>query len=89
MSLYVLDPSNFDSLRQEVVELLFLLECEFPPTIFNILMHLSIHLEYEIENCGPVRTRWMYPIERYMKVFKKNVFIRKKPEGSMSEGYSM
>jgi hypothetical protein len=89
MSLHVLDPLNFVSLRQEVVEVLCLLEREFPPTIFNISMHLLIHIEYELEHCGPVRMRWMYPIERYMKVLKKIVRTREKPEGSMSEGYSM
>jgi hypothetical protein len=76
MSLHVLDPSNFVSLRQEVVEVLCLLEHEFPPTIFNILMHILIHIEYELDNCGPVRMRWMYPIERYMKVLKTIVHTR-------------
>jgi hypothetical protein len=76
-------------LREEVVEVLCLLEREFPPTIFNISMHLLIHIENELEHCGLVRTRWMYPIERYMKVLKKIVRTREKPEGSMSEGYSM
>ena len=89
MSLYVLDPSNFDSLMEEVVEVLCLLEREFPPTILNISMQLLIHLEYELEHCGLVRTRWMYPIERYMKVLKTIVHTREKPKGSMSEGYSM
>jgi hypothetical protein len=90
MSLHVLDPSNFDNLRGEVVEVLCLLEREFPPTIFNISMHLLIHLEYELEHCGLIRMRWMYPIERYMKVLKKKFVCNKeKPEGSMSEGYSM
>jgi hypothetical protein len=63
MSLHVLHPLNFDSLREEVVEVLCLLEHEFPPTIFNSSMHLLIHLEYELKHCGPVRSRWMYPIE--------------------------
>ena len=56
MSLHVLYPSNFDSLREEVVEVPCLLEQEFPPTIFSISMHILIHLEYELEHCGPVRT---------------------------------
>ena len=52
-------------------------------------MHLLIHLEHELEHCGPIRTRWMYPIERYMKVLK--IFLRNKakPEGSICEGYLM
>ena len=59
MSLHILDPSNFDSLREEVVEVLCLSEREFPPTIFNIYMHPFIHLENKLENCGLVRMRWM------------------------------
>ena len=89
MSMHVLDPSNFDNLKEEVVEVLCLLEREFAPTIFNISMHLLVHLEHELEYCGPIRTRWMYPIERYMKVLKKFVRNKAKPEGSMCEGYIM
>ena len=73
MILHILDCSNFDSLRKESIEVLCLLEKEFPPAIFNISMHLLIHLENELEYCGPVRSRWMYPIELYMKVLKKIV----------------
>ena len=83
MSLHILDPSNFDSLREDVFEVLCLLEQEFPPTIFNISMHLLMHLENELEHCGPIRMRWMYPIERYMKILKKFVRNKEKPEGSM------
>ena len=74
MSMHVLDPSNFDNLKEEVVEVLCLLEREFAPTIFNISMHLLVHLEHELEYCGPIRNRWMYPIEQYMKVMK-NVWL--------------
>lgn len=52
-------------------------------------MHLLIHLEYEVEHCGPIRMRWMYPIERYMRVLKKIVRTWEKAEDNMSEGYSM
>ena len=79
MSLHVLDTSNFDNLREEVVEVLRLLEREFPPTIFTISMHLLIHLENELEHCGPIRTRWMSPIERYMKVLRTFVHNKEKP----------
>lgn len=85
----VLNPSNFDNLRGEVVEVLRLLEQEFPPAIFNISMHLLIYLEHELGHCGPIRPRWMYPIERYMKVLKKFFCNNEKTEGIICEGYLM
>ena len=63
MSLHVLDFSNFDNLRGEIVEVLSLLKGEFTPVIFNICMHNIIHLDHGIDNCVPIRMRWMYPIE--------------------------
>jgi hypothetical protein len=63
MSLNVLNPSNFYNLRGEAIEVLCLLECELPPTIFNISMHLLTHLELELENYGLIRTRWLYHIK--------------------------
>ena len=38
MSLHVLDPSNFDNLREEVVEVLCLLEREFASIILDSLL---------------------------------------------------
>ena len=42
----------------------------FPPTFFDIMVHLIVHLVREIKCCGPVYLRWMYPVERYMKNLK-------------------
>ena len=38
----------------------------FPPLVFIVMMHLPIHLAYEVYVCGPVCYRWMYPFERYI-----------------------
>ena len=57
--------------------------------MFYMYKNMHRNIEYKLEHCGPVRTRWMYPIERYMKVLKKIVRTREKPEGGMSKGYSM
>jgi hypothetical protein len=38
----------------------------------------------ELDLCGPVATRWMYPIERYMKILKICV-----PNMARLEGYSV
>ncbi|XP_071739124.1 uncharacterized protein [Rutidosis leptorrhynchoides] len=59
----------------------------FPPSFFDVIFHLSVHLAYEARIGGPVHYRWMYPIERYLATLKSYVQNRSKPEGSISEGY--
>jgi hypothetical protein len=66
-----------------------LLEKRFPPTFMNIMPHLPIHLVEELFICGPMHTRWMYPMERYMKNLKDYVRTYARPEASMAEGYVM
>ncbi len=48
------------------------------------MTHLLCHLVDELDLCGPVATRWMYPIERYMKILKICV-----PNMARLEGYSV
>jgi hypothetical protein len=50
-----------------------LLEMEFPPSSFDIMTHLPYHIIEELDMCGPAATRWMYPVERYMKMLKNYV----------------
>ena len=45
------------------------LERIFPPSFFDSMEHLPVHLAYEAKICGPVQYRWMYPFERYVKIF--------------------
>jgi hypothetical protein len=73
----------------DVVIALCMLEKEFPLSFFNIMAHLTIHLVEELFICGPVHTRWMYPMERYMKSLKDCVRTKAPPKGSMAEGYMM
>lgn len=42
------------------------LEMLFPPSFFDVMVHLPIHLANEVKIAGPVQYRWMYPIERYV-----------------------
>ncbi|VVA40801.1 PREDICTED: transposase, partial [Prunus dulcis] len=59
----------------------------FPPSFFDIMVHLVVHLVREVRLCGPVYFRWMYPFERYMKVLKGYVQNRTRPEGCIAERY--
>ncbi|KAL3690612.1 hypothetical protein R1sor_016921 [Riccia sorocarpa] len=68
-------------------ETLCKLEKTLPPSFFDSQIHLLVHLVREISICGPVHTRWMYWLERYMKVLKDDVRQRAKPEGSMAKGH--
>jgi hypothetical protein len=68
---------------------LSMLEKEFPPSFHDIMTHLLIHLVEELFICGPIHSRWMYPMERYMKTLKDFVRTFARPEGSMAKRYAM
>jgi hypothetical protein len=51
------------------------------------MTHLIIHLVEELEICGPMASRWCYPIERYLYVLKKYVRNKAKPKGCIALGY--
>ncbi|GKG18114.1 hypothetical protein Tco_0372412, partial [Tanacetum coccineum] len=52
----------------------------FPPAFFDIMIHVAIHLPDEAILGGPLRYRWMFPFERYMKKLKNYVRNKAKPE---------
>lgn len=78
--------AELEKLQSELVVTLCLLEKYFPPSFFDIMVHLTVHLTREVQMCGPVFFRWMYPFERCMKVIKGHVRNRNKPGGSIAEG---
>ncbi|GJV88407.1 hypothetical protein Tco_1532345 [Tanacetum coccineum] len=71
----------------KVVDILCDLELIYPHALFDIMIHLVIHLPLEALEGGPIRPRWMFPFERYMKKLKGYVRNKAKPEGSIAEGY--
>ena len=75
----VIDIEKLDQLENEAVLILCQLEMYFPPSFFDIMVHLIIHLVREVRICGPVFLRWMYPIERYMKILKGYVKNQYRP----------
>ena len=60
----VVDVPSLDELQNEIVVTLCLFEKYFPPSFFDIMVHLTVHLVREVRLCGPVYFRWMYPFER-------------------------
>ena len=83
----VIDPIMFDELENEATIILCQLEMYFPPAFFDIMIHLIVHLVREIKCCGPVYLRWMYPVERYMKILKGYTKNLHRPEASIVERY--
>ena len=70
----VIDPATLPSLQKGVVQCLVSFELVFPPSFFNIMTHLIVHLVEEISILGPVFLHNMFPFERFMGVLK-NTFI--------------
>ena len=83
----VIDMEQLLEMEAEIVETLCLFERFFPPSFFDIMVHLTVHLGREARLAGPVHFRWMYPFERYMKVLKDFVRNTARPEGCIAECY--
>ena len=83
----VVDVPTLDELQNEVLMTLCLFEKYFPPSFFDIMVHLTMHLVREVRLCGPVYLRWMCPFERFMKVLKGYVRNRNQPEGCIAKCY--
>ncbi|KAL1210230.1 hypothetical protein V5N11_021813 [Cardamine amara subsp. amara] len=78
-----LTESGLHTLQQNIPVILCNLEKIFPPSFFDVMEHLPIHLPREAVLGGPVQYRWMYPFERYMFHLKKKVKNMSKVEGSI------
>ncbi|GKA02506.1 zinc finger, CCHC-type containing protein [Tanacetum coccineum] len=71
----------------KVADILCELELIYRPALFDIMVHLVIHLPLEDLEGRPIRPWWMYLFERYMKKLKGYVRNKAKSEGLIAEGY--
>jgi hypothetical protein len=85
----VINLESLIGLQKDVVQCLVSFELLFPPSFFNIMMHLLVHLVEEITILGPVCLHNMFPFERCIGVLKKYVHNCARPEGSISKGYGI
>ncbi|XP_028091387.1 uncharacterized protein LOC114291726 [Camellia sinensis] len=83
----VVDVGKFDEIQKDLVVTLCLLEKYLPPSFFDIMVHLTVHLVREVRLCEPAHFRWMYQFERFMKILKGYVRNRNCPEGCIAESY--
>ncbi|XP_050228976.1 uncharacterized protein LOC126678134 [Mercurialis annua] len=82
-----LSQEDLNRMETEIPKILCKLERIFPPSFFDSMEHLPVHLPYEAMMAGPVQYRWMYPFERYLRKLKKKVTNKGRVEGSISSGY--
>lgn len=82
-----LDTEILKKLASSIAVTLCKLEMIFPPSFFDVMLHLPIHLAQEAITGGPVQYRWMYPIERFLRRLKSFVKNKARPEGSIAEAY--
>ncbi|GJV84823.1 hypothetical protein Tco_1524721 [Tanacetum coccineum] len=76
-----------EKLEEKIIVILCKLERMFPPSFFDIMTHLLIHLPYEAKISGPPEYRWMFPFERKMHVLKGYVTNKARPEGCIAQRY--
>ncbi|WMV09569.1 hypothetical protein MTR67_002954 [Solanum verrucosum] len=78
---------NLNHIEAQIPITLCKLEKVFPPSFFDVMVHLPIHLASEAMIAGPIHYRWMYPVERWLYFLKSLIGNRACPEGSIAEGY--
>ena len=83
----VIDVRDMMKWEEEIPIILCDLEKLFPPSFFDIMVHLIIHLVTEVRVGGPIHYRSMWSVERYIGKLKSMVHNYNYPEGSIAEGY--
>ncbi|XP_042406145.1 uncharacterized protein LOC121996294 isoform X1 [Zingiber officinale] len=83
----VLRQSHMEKLERDIPIILCNLERIFPPSFFDSMEHLLIHLPYEAKVGGPVHFRWMYPFERFLYHLKKKIKNKAHVEASIVNAY--
>nr|GEX18831.1 hypothetical protein [Tanacetum cinerariifolium] len=83
----VIDSEVLDEWQSDIILTLCQLEMYFPPSFFDVMVHLVSHIVGEIKACGPTFLRNMYPFERYMGFLKRYVRNRYRPKASIIQGY--
>jgi hypothetical protein len=78
--------AHLAKVHNDMVQYLVSFELVFPPTFFNVMTHLLVHLIKEISILGPVFLH-MFSFERFMGVLKKYVHNHAWLEGSIAKGY--
>ena len=74
-------------MEADIALILCKLESLYPPSFFDVMVHLAVHLPREALVASPVQYRWMYPIERFLGKLKRSVGNKARSEGPIAESY--
>jgi hypothetical protein len=80
------DPMKLTNLQDDLILTMCNLETIFPPSFFDLIPHLLVHIVHEMKYLGLVFLHKMYPFKRFMSILKKYVHNRSRPEGCMVQG---
>jgi hypothetical protein len=83
----VIDEEKLFDLERRHFDFLCLLEATFPPSFFDLILHLTAHLAREIWFLGTSYLHQMFPYERIYGFLKSLVHNRLFPEGAIVRGY--
>jgi hypothetical protein len=83
----VIDEEKLLDLERRHFETLCLLEATFPPSFFDLMLHLTAHFTREIWFLGPSYLHQMFPYERFYGFMKSLVHNRLFLEGAIVRGY--
>jgi hypothetical protein len=83
----VIDEEKLLDLERRHFETLCLLEATFPPSFFDLMLHLIANLAREIWLLGPSYLHQMFPYERFYEFLKSLVHNRLFPKGAIVRGY--
>jgi hypothetical protein len=81
----VIGQADLIALKEFIAETLCQLEMCFPPSYFDIMPHLMMHMVDQIKILGLVYLHHMLTYERFMSTLNRYVDNRAYPEGSMIE----
>lgn len=62
--------SSIESAKNNAFEVVCLIKKYFPSSMLPIQVHLLVHVVEEVEIAGIVHCRWMFFLERFMKMLK-------------------
>jgi len=78
---------DVEQIKKQIPLTLSKLETCLPPSCFDVMLHLPIHLADEALIGGPCQFRWMYSGETNLHTYKYYIRNKAQPESSIAEGY--